>query len=134
MIDTSFLWYRRLTLKGVRCRAFAHFLSHSDHLCTARLPLVRIKMSRYILIAVLFLSLCSITKQEDYRRPTKIVTSCCKSVSSAVVNLDILSYEHQPALGPCVEAIVFQTNKGKVCSNPKARWVSKKIKEMQKPA
>ncbi|XP_018596503.1 eotaxin-like isoform X2 [Scleropages formosus] len=88
----------------------------------------------WALAFLLSMEACSPAQSSKYRRPTKIVTSCCKSVSSAVVNLDILSYEHQPALGPCVEAIVFQTNKGKVCSNPKARWVSKKIKEMQKPA
>ncbi|KAL4631064.1 eotaxin-like isoform X1 [Arapaima gigas] len=85
-------------------------------------------MSRYILSAVLLVFLCSLTKQEDYRRPTKITTTCCKSVSSGLIHTKITAYENQPAFDACVEAIVFHTDKGKICSNPKARWVERKIK------
>uniref|UniRef100_A0A3B3Q541 Chemokine interleukin-8-like domain-containing protein n=1 Tax=Paramormyrops kingsleyae TaxID=1676925 RepID=A0A3B3Q541_9TELE len=66
-----------------------------------------------------------------YRRPSKVSTTCCKMVSSAPILFDIYGYERQNALGPCVEAIVFDTVKGKVCSNPKARWVIKKMKGNQ---
>ncbi|XP_072567581.1 C-C motif chemokine 8-like isoform X2 [Paramormyrops kingsleyae] len=81
-------------------------------------------------IAVLLMLAVSVTKQDDYRRPSKVSTTCCKMVSSAPILFDIYGYERQNALGPCVEAIVFDTVKGKVCSNPKARWVIKKMKEM----
>ncbi|KAG5850456.1 hypothetical protein ANANG_G00082640 [Anguilla anguilla] len=72
----------------------------------------------------------------DIRRPTKVTTRCCESVSSMIpkkIRDEIISYTHQNALGPCVHAIIFQTkNNGKVCTDPNARWVPKKLKELQK--
>uniref|UniRef100_A0A3B3Q2Z3 Chemokine interleukin-8-like domain-containing protein n=1 Tax=Paramormyrops kingsleyae TaxID=1676925 RepID=A0A3B3Q2Z3_9TELE len=57
------------------------------------------------------------------RRPSKVSTTCCKMVSSAPILFDIYGYERQNALGPylCIT----------VCSNPKARWVIKKMKGNQ---
>ncbi|XP_064188523.1 C-C motif chemokine 8-like [Anguilla rostrata] len=72
---------------------------------------------------------------DDYRRPTKVII-CCESLSSMIpkkIRDEIISYTHQNALGPCLHAIVFRTkNNGKVCTDPNARWVPKKLKELQK--
>ncbi|KAK1168642.1 eotaxin-like [Acipenser oxyrinchus oxyrinchus] len=64
-----------------------------------------------------------------YRRPTKVTTSCCKSVSRTWIPYNITGYREQNALEPCVSAIIFYTKEvGPVCSNPIARWVQNKIK------
>ncbi|XP_048868319.1 eotaxin-like isoform X1 [Brienomyrus brachyistius] len=82
------------------------------------------------LVALLVIVACMAPEITGYRRPSKVSTTCCKMVSSAQILFEIYGYERQNALGPCVEAIVFDTVKGKVCSNPKARWVMRKMKEM----
>ncbi|XP_064188520.1 C-C motif chemokine 8-like isoform X3 [Anguilla rostrata] len=73
---------------------------------------------------------------DSHRRMDKVITRCCKSVSSMIpkkIRDEIISYTHQNALDPCVHAIIFQTkNNGKVCTDPNARWVPKKLKELQK--
>ncbi|XP_035269430.1 eotaxin-like [Anguilla anguilla] len=67
------------------------------------------------------------------RRPSKITTRCCTSVAKSEIPHKIISYTRQNALGPCVDAIIFQAkNKKKFCTDPKARWVQKKLEELQK--
>ncbi|XP_041120622.1 eotaxin-like [Polyodon spathula] len=64
-----------------------------------------------------------------YRRPTKVTTTCCKSVSRAWIPYNITGYREQNALEPCVLAVIFYTKEvGPVCSNPTARWVQNKMK------
>nr|XP_023656458.1 C-C motif chemokine 24-like [Paramormyrops kingsleyae]XP_023656459.1 C-C motif chemokine 24-like [Paramormyrops kingsleyae]XP_023656460.1 C-C motif chemokine 24-like [Paramormyrops kingsleyae] len=83
-------------------------------------------MVRYATIVVLIaLAACSFAQREKSRR----LSGCCTAVSSARIPYTITGYRHQKAMGLCVEAIVFQTNKGRFCSNPKALWVAKKIKD-----
>ncbi|XP_039620352.1 eotaxin-like [Polypterus senegalus] len=66
-----------------------------------------------------------------YRRPSKVITSCCKAVSRSRIPYNIISYKVQNALTPCVKAVIFYTKEvGAVCSNPDAKWVKEKMKEL----
>ncbi|KAI1882743.1 hypothetical protein AGOR_G00238080 [Albula goreensis] len=69
-------------------------------------------------------------QKSNFRRPTKVTTSCCESVSKSLIPYTVKEYKFQNALGPCVEAVIFYTDKGAVCSDPSARWVQRKIKEL----
>ncbi|XP_066565073.1 eotaxin [Amia ocellicauda] len=68
----------------------------------------------------------------NYRRPTKVTTRCCENVSKALIPYAITGYIRQNPLKPCVDAVIFYTEKGKICSDPEARWVQRKIKELTK--
>ncbi|XP_036410659.1 C-C motif chemokine 8-like [Megalops cyprinoides] len=70
------------------------------------------------------------TMAQSFRRPTKVITSCCESVSKARITFKVTGYKWQNALDPCVEAVIFYTEKGQVCSDPTARWVDKKMEEV----
>ncbi|KAG7487431.1 hypothetical protein MATL_G00023390 [Megalops atlanticus] len=85
----------------------------------------------FVVAAVLVLIGCMTSVSASYRRPTKITTECCKSVSRAKIPYEITAYKWQNALDPCVEAIIFYTNKGNICTNPEARWVKEKIKGLK---
>ncbi|XP_078065211.1 C-C motif chemokine 8-like [Mustelus asterias] len=84
-------------------------------------------------IAVIFMLFGIILVSSDsYLRPSRVTTNCCKRVSSRRFPYNITHYRIQNALYPCVEAVVFYTVEvGPICSNPVARWVSKKIREIQ---
>ncbi|KAJ8357034.1 hypothetical protein SKAU_G00198280 [Synaphobranchus kaupii] len=82
-----------------------------------------------IILAMLLAS--GITAQRfNFRRPMKVTTICCKSVSKAHFTFKVTGYKQQNALGRCVDAIIFYTEKGKVCSNPEDHWVQMKMKEV----
>ncbi|XP_036410908.1 chemokine (C-C motif) ligand 34b, duplicate 4 isoform X2 [Megalops cyprinoides] len=88
--------------------------------------------SFWMLAVALTLLVCGITAQvKNYRRPTKVTTQCCKSVSRSKIPHEIRAYKRQNALHPCVEAIVFYTNMGNICTNPKAKWIAEKIKGLK---
>ncbi|XP_067850858.1 C-C motif chemokine 26-like [Heptranchias perlo] len=71
----------------------------------------------------------------SYLRPSKIVINCCRSVSRTRLPFTITGYRIQSAHKPCVQAVIFYTKeKGPICTHPKARWVPKKIKELQSAA
>ncbi|KAJ8278083.1 hypothetical protein GJAV_G00083630 [Gymnothorax javanicus] len=87
---------------------------------------------KLVVLAALFIVFgCLVSAQ--YRRPTKVTTQCCKSVTKKEIPYEIISFRRQNALHPCVNAIIFQTkNNGKVCTHPKALWVPKTLNELQK--
>uniref|UniRef100_A0A8C2FFV8 Chemokine (C-C motif) ligand 34b, duplicate 4 n=1 Tax=Cyprinus carpio TaxID=7962 RepID=A0A8C2FFV8_CYPCA len=64
------------------------------------------------------------------RRPTRVGVSCCKEVSKARIPpaIKLIGYKHQNALSPCVDAIIFYTEKEKYCSDPKVRWIKDRLK------
>ncbi|KAG9340104.1 hypothetical protein JZ751_022029, partial [Albula glossodonta] len=60
---------------------------------------------RLALLAVAFLIIgCVSLASGDYRRPTKVTTRCCTSVSRSTIKLPIIGYTIQNALPPCVNA------------------------------
>ncbi|XP_038672454.1 eotaxin-like [Scyliorhinus canicula] len=83
-------------------------------------------------IAVVFMLFGIIlVSSNSYLRPSRVITSCCKRVSSKRIPYNVTHYRIQNALAPCVEAVIFYTvEKGAICSNPVARWVPRKIREI----
>ncbi|XP_073686426.1 chemokine (C-C motif) ligand 34b, duplicate 4 isoform X1 [Garra rufa] len=82
--------------------------------------------SRLITVAVLIALMgCFTGALGNYRRPTRVGVSCCKEVSRARIpaEIELVGYKHQNALSPCVDAIIFYTEKEKICSDPAARWI-----------
>ncbi|XP_072110751.1 eotaxin-like [Mobula birostris] len=67
----------------------------------------------------------------SYLRPSKVTTNCCKMVSRRPITDHITHYRIQNALSPCVSAVIFYTvSRGPLCSDPNARWVTKRIDEI----
>uniref|UniRef100_A0A8C1U1N3 Chemokine (C-C motif) ligand 34b, duplicate 4 n=1 Tax=Cyprinus carpio TaxID=7962 RepID=A0A8C1U1N3_CYPCA len=73
------------------------------------------------------------TQPKANRRPTRVGVSCCKEVSKARIPpaIKLIGYKHQNALSPCVDAIIFYTEKEKYCSDPKARWIKDRLKGLE---
>ncbi|XP_016333319.1 C-C motif chemokine 21-like isoform X2 [Sinocyclocheilus anshuiensis] len=63
---------------------------------------------------------------------TEIVYSCCTKVSTAKVTDPIIEIRMQRLSLPCVKAVIFETEQGKFCSDPRQRWVEKKVKQFFK--
>uniref|UniRef100_A0A8C1HVZ8 Chemokine (C-C motif) ligand 34b, duplicate 4 n=1 Tax=Cyprinus carpio carpio TaxID=630221 RepID=A0A8C1HVZ8_CYPCA len=82
-----------------------------------------------------FSSCCYCICDLDYtdRRPTRVGVSCCKEVSKARIPpaIKLIGYKHQNALSPCVDAIIFYTEKEKYCSDPKVRWIKDRLKGLE---
>ncbi|XP_026093263.1 C-C motif chemokine 8 isoform X1 [Carassius auratus] len=90
--------------------------------------------SRLISVAVLIALMgCFTGALGNYRRPTRVGVSCCKEVSRARIpaTTTLIGYKHQNALSPCVDAIIFYTEKEKYCSDPKARWIKDRLKDLE---
>ncbi|KAG9343535.1 hypothetical protein JZ751_013701 [Albula glossodonta] len=51
-------------------------------------------------------------QKSNFRRPTKVTTSCCESVSKAPIPFPVKEYKLQNALGPCVEAVITARERG----------------------
>uniref|UniRef100_A0A674B2N9 Chemokine (C-C motif) ligand 34b, duplicate 4 n=1 Tax=Salmo trutta TaxID=8032 RepID=A0A674B2N9_SALTR len=65
----------------------------------------------------------------SYRRPSKVTTNCCTSVSDTPIKFDLQGYRIQNSMPPCVNAVIFYTVKGeKICSDPKTPWVDRRKK------
>ncbi|XP_052451986.1 C-C motif chemokine 12 isoform X1 [Carassius gibelio] len=91
--------------------------------------------SRLITIAVLIALMgCFTGAQANYRRPTRVGVSCCKEVSRGRIpaSIKLMGYKHQNALSPCVDAIIFYTEKEKLCSDPKAPWIKNRLNGLKK--
>ncbi|XP_028972203.1 polycystic kidney disease protein 1-like 3 [Esox lucius] len=57
------------------------------------------------------------------------LVSCCREVSTAEVKGPITGYWLQRFQAPCVKAVIFETEKGLICSYHRLPWVRRKIKE-----
>uniref|UniRef100_A0A3B4GDJ9 Chemokine interleukin-8-like domain-containing protein n=1 Tax=Pundamilia nyererei TaxID=303518 RepID=A0A3B4GDJ9_9CICH len=55
------------------------------------------------------------------------LASCCTSVANKKITEPILGYLVQKANAPCVNAVIFHTNDGPLCADPKAQWVKDQI-------
>ncbi|XP_016354407.1 C-C motif chemokine 8-like isoform X1 [Sinocyclocheilus anshuiensis] len=90
--------------------------------------------SRLITVAVLIALMgCFTGALGNYRRPTRVGVNCCKDVSKARIPpaTKLIGYKQQNALSPCVDAIIFYTEKEKYCSDPKARWIQDRLKGLE---
>ncbi|KAK7118535.1 hypothetical protein R3I94_022128 [Phoxinus phoxinus] len=90
--------------------------------------------SRFITVTVLVVLIgCFTGALGNYRRPTRVGVTCCKEVSRGRIppEVKLIGYRHQNALSPCVDAIVFYTEKDKYCSDPTARWIQFRLKGLK---
>ncbi|XP_072514512.1 chemokine (C-C motif) ligand 34b, duplicate 4 [Salminus brasiliensis] len=80
--------------------------------------------------ALLVLFGCITSISANYRRPTRVGLLCCKQVSDVHIprTINLTGYQHQNALAPCVEAIIFFSGEDKYCVDPKARWIQRRQK------
>nr|AXF84144.1 chemokine ligand 34b [Ctenopharyngodon idella] len=87
-------------------------------------------------LTLMMMVLVCVTEQQvnEFRRPTRVGVTCCKVVSKGRIPAEIklIGYKHQNALSPCVNAIIFYTEKDKYCSDPKARWIRQRLEGLKK--
>ncbi|XP_069474101.1 C-C motif chemokine 24-like [Ambystoma mexicanum] len=59
-------------------------------------------------------------------------STCCTQVSNSKRNEhNIVKYQKQEINPPCVQAVIFTLqDKTSMCSNPKLKWVERKMKEL----
>ncbi|XP_059380146.1 C-C motif chemokine 4-like [Carassius carassius] len=56
------------------------------------------------------------------------VYSCCTKVSTAKVTDPIINFRLQRESLPCVRAVIFETERGDLCRDPRQPWVKEKVK------
>uniref|UniRef100_A0A8C2K673 Chemokine interleukin-8-like domain-containing protein n=1 Tax=Cyprinus carpio TaxID=7962 RepID=A0A8C2K673_CYPCA len=56
----------------------------------------------------------------------KVRKPCCTKVSTANVTDPIINIRLQRKSLPCVKAVIFKTEQGEFCSDPRQRWVKEK--------
>ncbi|XP_036414202.1 C-C motif chemokine 18-like [Colossoma macropomum] len=85
------------------------------------------------LAVLLVLFGCTTGVSGSYRLPTRVQLVCCEEVSKMPIprNIELIGYKHQSALAPCVEAIIFYSKTEKFCSDPTARWIRKRQKDLE---
>ncbi|XP_026056974.1 C-C motif chemokine 12-like [Carassius auratus] len=86
------------------------------------------------LALMMLVLVCVTAQQHNYRRPTRVGVSCCKEVSKARIpaSIKLMGYKHQNALSPCVDAVIFYTEKEKLCSDPKAPWIKNRLNGLKR--
>uniref|UniRef100_A0A672K9I6 Chemokine interleukin-8-like domain-containing protein n=1 Tax=Sinocyclocheilus grahami TaxID=75366 RepID=A0A672K9I6_SINGR len=55
--------------------------------------------------------------------------SCCNKVSTAKVTDPIIDIRLQHESLPCVKAVIFETERGDFCCDPRQPWVRVKVKQ-----
>ncbi|XP_004575894.1 C-C motif chemokine 2 [Maylandia zebra] len=59
---------------------------------------------------------------------------CCVNVTDIDMSPEVVgeTYREQAAKPPCVKAIIFNTEYGQLCADPKAQWVKDLTAKMRK--
>uniref|UniRef100_A0A665WR89 Chemokine interleukin-8-like domain-containing protein n=1 Tax=Echeneis naucrates TaxID=173247 RepID=A0A665WR89_ECHNA len=70
----------------------------------------------------------------EYGSTAEKVAPCCKTVSTEEITEKITGYTIQKAEPPCVQAVIFHTEKGLFCTYLRAAWVLPKIQDFRKRA
>ncbi|XP_030612954.1 eotaxin-like [Archocentrus centrarchus] len=85
-----------------------------------------------ITLLLLSVYLCCHTSAA-HRHPSKS-RLCCVEVTSLDMSVEVVgeTYREQAAAHFCVKAIIFNTDYGKLCADPKAQWVKNLIANMTK--
>ncbi|XP_058621945.1 C-C motif chemokine 20-like [Onychostoma macrolepis] len=86
----------------------------------------RILMRSLAVAVVIVTVICTTTAEENIGNP------CCTKVSTAVVTDPIIGIRFQRESLPCMKAVIFETERGESCSDPKQRWVREKVKQFLK--
>ncbi|TKS87420.1 hypothetical protein D9C73_021544 [Collichthys lucidus] len=92
-------------------------------------------MSTRILSITLLLLVCSLSFAVGSRRfPTRWVGPCCVKLSTGIISDDVTgdTYHESPHKRPCVDAIIFTTQRGDACVDPNLEWVKELTANMTK--
>ncbi|XP_055364655.1 uncharacterized protein LOC114852868 [Betta splendens] len=84
------------------------------------------------MIKSVFVAVVLVTLAESGLAAEKLAT-CCEKVTRDKITDPILGYlfQREPVL-PCINAVIFQTEKGLFCVDPRAPWVLPKIQAFRK--
>ncbi|XP_051538120.1 uncharacterized protein LOC127431631 isoform X2 [Myxocyprinus asiaticus] len=67
-------------------------------------------------------------------QPTTVnsMVSCCMQVLKARIppEIKLTGFKRQYAFTPCVDAIIFYTEKQQFCSDPQADWITQRLEEL----
>ncbi|XP_026056967.1 eotaxin-like [Carassius auratus] len=86
-------------------------------------------LMRSLAVALVIASVIWTTTAEEQ----KVKESCCTKVSTAKLTDPILNIRLQRRSLPCVKAVIFETERGYFCSDPKQEWVKEKVKQFFRP-
>ncbi|XP_077579961.1 uncharacterized protein LOC144201317 [Stigmatopora nigra] len=59
------------------------------------------------------------------------ITNCCTKSTLGHISAPIIGYRIQRKNLPCIQAVVFETTEGEVCSHWKQDWIIHKLKEIE---
>ncbi|XP_076866809.1 uncharacterized protein LOC143518224 [Brachyhypopomus gauderio] len=59
------------------------------------------------------------------------ITPCCTKVSTAKLTESIIGFRLQKKNLPCITAVIFETERGHFCVDPRQRWVQEKVMELR---
>ncbi|XP_056307102.1 C-C motif chemokine 24-like [Danio aesculapii] len=82
-------------------------------------------LMRSLAIVVIVSAIWAVT-DADY---IKVKPVCCTSVSTVQVTDTIISVSIQRGNAPCVRAVIFETERGYFCSDPRQSWVRRKVQQ-----
>ncbi|XP_052451984.1 C-C motif chemokine 4-like [Carassius gibelio] len=57
--------------------------------------------------------------------------SCCTQVSRDKLNDPIINFRLQRESLPCVRAVIFKTERGEFCRDPRQPWVKEKVNNLR---
>uniref|UniRef100_A0A8C1Q5F7 Chemokine interleukin-8-like domain-containing protein n=1 Tax=Cyprinus carpio TaxID=7962 RepID=A0A8C1Q5F7_CYPCA len=82
-------------------------------------------LMRSLAVVVIITSVIWITTAEKQ----KLGKSCCTKVSTTEVTYPIINIRLRPQSPPCLKAVIFETEQGEFCSDPRQEWVKEKVKQ-----
>ncbi|KAK2870215.1 hypothetical protein Q8A67_024607 [Cirrhinus molitorella] len=81
-----------------------------------------------VIASVIWTTTAAVESQKD------AALQCCTKVLTAEVTDPIINIRLQHEnMKRCVKAVIFETERGEFCCDPKQRWVQKKVKQFFKP-
>ncbi|XP_048031241.1 eotaxin-like [Megalobrama amblycephala] len=80
-------------------------------------------------LAVVFIASVIWTITVSAQPPQKVRSPCCTAVSTVEFTDPIISFRKQEKSLSCVMALIFKTERGEFCYDPRQPWVQEKVKQ-----
>uniref|UniRef100_A0AAR2JWF2 Chemokine interleukin-8-like domain-containing protein n=1 Tax=Pygocentrus nattereri TaxID=42514 RepID=A0AAR2JWF2_PYGNA len=125
----------RLQKSSPPCVKAVIFETERGHYCIdPRQPWVRKKIEEFVRQQKTTVSPTSVSPHNDLEITSAYidaekVSPCCVSISRSRVVEPLKSFRLQKSSPPCVKAVIFETERGHFCIDPRQPWVRKKIEE-----